>query len=284
MHACWAKRHRVWVCVCVRGWVKRGTPLAVGTATLASCTPGVCSLGVHIPAPRPAHPYTCTPPRPSHQAEVPKIPDDEMLYVQQMLSQLQKSQAAQKAQAQAEPEEAQPPVRGAGRAPAALAALRQPRPALGGRDMRCGHPPACRCASPHAGLALARVCFAGPLDGATVRLPVCPPLAGPDRRVDPVLCGPAQGALRHRPRQAARVPGGGGSARWASSPRLGPPACLSLSEVSKTSVDMLCHTSPPSWRPLSQQDSSGRPAHGPRLPCAPAASPPLTPRRWARTG
>lgn len=44
------------------------------------------------------------------EAEVPKIPDDEMLYVQQMLSQLQKSQAAQKAQAQAEPEEAQPPV------------------------------------------------------------------------------------------------------------------------------------------------------------------------------
>ncbi|PSC77038.1 Tetratricopeptide repeat 1 [Micractinium conductrix] len=46
------------------------------------------------------------------EAEVPKIPEDEMMYVQQMLQQLQKSQAAQKAaQAQVEqPEEAQPPV------------------------------------------------------------------------------------------------------------------------------------------------------------------------------
>lgn len=42
---------------------------------------------------------------------MPKIPDDEMVYVQQMLAQLQKSQAAQKAQASAaEQEEQQPPV------------------------------------------------------------------------------------------------------------------------------------------------------------------------------
>ncbi|KAL4458936.1 hypothetical protein ABPG75_013801 [Micractinium tetrahymenae] len=49
----------------------------------------------------------------ANEAEVPKIPDDEMMYVQQMLAQLQKSQAAQKAQAQAsaaEQEEQQPPV------------------------------------------------------------------------------------------------------------------------------------------------------------------------------
>jgi hypothetical protein len=45
------------------------------------------------------------------QAEVPKIPDEEMAYVKQMLAQLQRAQDAQKATAQpAAEEEAQPPV------------------------------------------------------------------------------------------------------------------------------------------------------------------------------
>ena len=145
------------------------------------------------------------------QAEVPKIPEDEMMYVQQMLQQLQKSQAAQKAaQAQVEqPEEAQPPVGGQGPAQAwqqgvaaareggglgcalstAVAAL-----CTGGPPRRCGGPLRRRArALMHLISCIAHVRFIS---------------AGPDRRVDPAVCGPAQGALRHRPRQAPRVPGG----------------------------------------------------------------------------
>lgn len=56
------------------------------------------------PVPSNRRPCACT-----LQAEVPRIPENEMLYVQQMLAQLQKSQGAQKAAAAA-PEEAAPPV------------------------------------------------------------------------------------------------------------------------------------------------------------------------------
>lgn len=89
-----------------RGWAMRGSrartpPPAAGAAPRSTDI-------------QPA--YGCARSPPPCQAEVPKIPEDEMLYVQQMLSQLQKNQAAQKAQAAAgEPEEQQPPVRPAGR-------------------------------------------------------------------------------------------------------------------------------------------------------------------------